>query len=140
MSENGRETSDEVFEKVKEVIAETGAVVPDAFLDRAHRVGKSYVGSDGVRKHQVIVKFTTWQHRTEFYRKRKNLSVAKVYIDLTQDNFKLLRRSQAKVEGNNVIDYVFADVNCSLCAKLRNGMFKHFSSDEDLDRIIGENS
>ena len=90
MPENGRENSTEVFEKVKEVIDESGADVPDAFLDRAHRVGKPYVGADGVRKHQVIVKFTTWYHRTEFYRKRKNLSVVKVYLDLTQSKFKLL--------------------------------------------------
>ena len=110
LPENGEETADQVFAKVKE----SGVDIPDAFLDRAHRVGKRYLGPDGVRKHQVIVKFTTWFHRSVFYRGRKNLSVAKVHIDLTQSRFKLLKRSQSKTVGSNVVDYIFADINCSL--------------------------
>ena len=56
---DGNENSDQVFEKVKSVIEESEAEVPDHFIDRAHRVGKPFVDHDGTRKQQVIVKFTT---------------------------------------------------------------------------------
>ena len=70
----------------------------------------------------MIVKFTTWRHRTRFYRSRKKLSAAKVYLDLTQAKFKLLTSSQEKVRGSTVVDFVFADVNCALCALMTNGI------------------
>ena len=130
------ETADEVMVKVKEIIAETDAVIPDTFLDRAHRVGKPFVGDDGVRKQQVIVKFTTWHHRSVFYRKRSQLSTAKVYLDLTKNKFQLLKRSRVKVNGSNIVDFVFADINCALCAKLKNGRYQYFNTDEQLDRIL----
>ena len=132
-----RETPLDVMNKVKEVIVKSGVEIPDMYLDRAHRVGKPLVGEDGSRKQQVIVKFTTWRHRTLFYQGRKNLTSAKVYLDLTQSKFKLLKRSQTKVVGSNVVDFVFADINCALCARLKNGIFKYFSSDEQLVKILG---
>ena len=134
---DGNETSNQVFAKVKSVIEESEADVSEAYLDRAHRVGKPFVDHDGTRKQQIIVKFSTWYHRTLFYRARKKLSSAKVYLDLTQTRFKLLKDSRAKVQGNSKVDFVFADVNCSLCVRLKNGTFKSFNSDEELDKILG---
>jgi hypothetical protein len=131
-----RETPVDIMNKVKEVITESGVEIPDMYLDRAHRVGKPLVGEDGSRKQQVIVKFTTWRHRTLFYQGRKNLASAKVYLDLTQSKFKLLKRSQTKVAGSNVVDFVFADINCALCARLKNDTFKYFSTDGELDKLL----
>ena len=133
---NGNETSDDVLKKVKEVIEESEADIKEMHLDRAHRVGKPFVDEDGMRKQQIIVKFTTWHHRTLFYRARKKLETAKVFLDLTQTKFKLLKCSQAKVRGSDKIDFVFADINCALCARMKNGAFKYFNTEDQLDKIL----
>ena len=67
---------DDDDDKVKQLNDESGTEISDHFLDRAHRVGKPFTIEDqnGIKtqKQQVIVKFTTWYHRTLLYRKRKN--------------------------------------------------------------------
>ena len=132
---NGEETAEDVMVKVKEIVKESEADVPDHVIDRAHRVGRSVI-HNGERKQQVIVKFTTWHHRSNFYKNRKKLSSAKVYIDLTHTKFKLLKHCQEKVRESDVVEYIFADINCSLCAKLCNGQYKYFSSEQQLDIIL----
>ena len=135
---NGKESADQCMEKVKAVIVEAGVAIPVAFLDRTHRVGKSKVGSDGSVNQQMIVKFTTWHHRPMLYKGRKNLSHAKVYLDLTKSKFKLLKMSQEKVRNNEKVDFVFADVNCALCVRMSTGVFKYFNSQKQLDDILSE--
>ena len=87
-------------------------------------------------KQQVIVRFTTWHHRTLLYKNKKNLSQVKIYLDLTSLKFTLLKCCQAKVRGNRNVDFVFADVNCTLCVKLVTGYFKYFNSKKQLDDIL----
>ena len=65
------EIVDDVLVKVRNLFDEAEVDIPDNCIDRVHRVGKLIVGDDGARKQQVIVKFTTWRHRTRFYRSRK---------------------------------------------------------------------
>ena len=77
------EIVDDVLVKVRNLFDEAEVDMPDNCIDRVHRVGKLIVGDDGARKQQVIVKFRTWRRRTRFYRSRKKLSAAKVYLDLT---------------------------------------------------------
>ena len=132
----GKETAEQCMEKVKEVIREAGVVIPDVVLDRAHRVGRPKKDDDGSAKQQIIVRFTTWQHRTLLYKGRKNLANAKVYLDLTKTKFKLLKHCQAKVQDNNLVDFVFADVNCALCVRMKNGAFRYFNSENQLDDIV----
>ena len=60
-----KEKSNEVLEQVRKLFGEAEVTIPDAVLDRAHRVSKS--------NHDLIVRFTTFRHRTLFYRKRKAL-------------------------------------------------------------------
>ena len=91
---------------------------------------------DGSVKHQVIVKFTTWHHRTLFYKNRKKLEGAKVYLDLTKSKFKFLKLCQAKVQNDRKVDYVFADVNCAICAKMSNGFFKCFNTEAQVEAIL----
>ena len=64
-NEGGRESTEDVMNKVREVITESGADITNKFIERAHRVGKTSIADDGTRKQQVIVKFTTWYHRTQ---------------------------------------------------------------------------
>ena len=121
--------------KVKDVIRESGAHIPEVVLDRAHRVGKTKKIA-GVKKQQVIVRFTTWYHRTLLNRNRKTLRDAKIYLDLTKPKFKLLKLSQEKVKDIPSDDFVFADINCALCVRLKNGEFQYFSTEVELDQIL----
>ena len=133
-NEGGRESAEDVMNKVREVITETGADIPNKFIERAHRVGKTSIADDGTRKQQVIVKFTTWYH--QLYKNRKNRDRARVHLGLTQSKFKLLNSCQAKVRESNIVNFVFADVNCALCARMADGAFKYFSSAEQLDKML----
>ena len=136
-----KETADDCLVKVKALITESGAEIDSNLLDRAHRIGKViHDRNGGPRRQAMIVKFSTWRDRTCFYRSRKNLAEAKVHIDLTQTRFKLLKTCQAKVEANSKVDYVFADVNCSLCVKLANGKYEYFSNEHQLDTIINRST
>ena len=136
LPDDGNETAEEVFDKVKDLIEESEAEVAESFIDRAHRVGKPYVDQEGQRKQQVIVKFTTWYHRPLFYGARKKLSSAKVYLDLTQFKFNLLKNAQTKAKDINNVDFVFVDVNCALCVRLKSGTFKYFNTEEQFDKIL----
>ena len=49
---NEKDWSDEVLEQVRKLFGETEVAIPDAMLDRAHRVSKS--------NHDLIVRFTTF--------------------------------------------------------------------------------
>ena len=54
----GNEASDEVLDKVMSLMAEAECDIPEVVIDRAHR---------------VIVRFSTFRHRTKFYRSRSKL-------------------------------------------------------------------
>ena len=69
--EGKNESSESCLEKVKNVFNELGVDIPDVVIDRAHRIGRPRI-VQGKRVHQVIVRFTTWRHRTLVYRARKN--------------------------------------------------------------------
>ena len=62
-SEN--ETSEVVLESIRKLFDEANVVIPDACIDRAHHVSKT--------NDTVIVRFTTFRHRTMYYRNRKAL-------------------------------------------------------------------
>ena len=121
--------------KVREVITESGADIPENLLTAPIALEKTTVADDGTLKQQVIVKFTTWHHCTQFYKNRKNLDSARVHLDLTKFNFKLLQNCQAKVRESSIVSFVFADVNCALCARMADRAFNYFSSAEELDEI-----
>ena len=77
---SGKETAEESVEKVNAVFKELKVDIPDAVLDRAHRNGKpKMVGK--MKVHQMIVRFTTWRHRTLVYRARKNSKKYKILSD-----------------------------------------------------------
>ena len=82
------------------------------------------------------MKFATFKHRTQLYRKRKGLKSAKIRLDLTQRRRDLLNLAREKVKGCEAIDFAFADINCTLCLRMCNGDFKFFSSAEELETII----
>ena len=80
-----KETSEEVLEKVKCLVSESGCDKPDVVIDRAHRIGKGYTDKkSNLSCKSIIVCFTTFRHRAMLYRNRNKLKKAKVKFDLTK--------------------------------------------------------
>ena len=42
---------------------------------------------------------------------------------------------QHMVNDNPLVDFVFSDVNCSLCVHLKNGKFEYFSNEKQFENI-----
>ena len=104
-----QESSDDVLEKVKHVFNEIGVEVPDAVIDRAHRIGPKSFG-DGKAKQQVIVRLTTWRHRTAVYRARKKSSKVKIRLDLTKPRLSLIIAANELLKQHKD-SFAFADIN-----------------------------
>ena len=65
MKKQENESSGKFLEAVKCLFSEASIDIPVACIDRAHRVSRT--------DDTVTVRFTTFRHRTMFYRKRKEL-------------------------------------------------------------------
>ena len=106
--------------------------IPDAVIDRAHRIGPRKENSPPT----VICRFTTWRHRTAVYRNHAEINKMdrniKVFLDITRENLSLMNDLRKDiddaVEAKNAVEYVFADVNCQPMIKFRNGKFKRFNT------------
>ena len=84
------ENSQDCLVKVKNTLAGIGVDIPDYTFDRAHRIGKPKLGENNVALgQQMIVRFTSWDHRTNVYKNRGNLRAVKIYLDLTKRRYTL---------------------------------------------------
>ena len=134
------ESSDTVLEYIKPLFTEANVNIPDLVVDRAHRIGPVY--TDRVSKNKcksIIVRFTTFRHRTMFYRARRNLkNRVRVKLDLTKSRYNLLKKANYDVEIIPTISFCYADVNCRLKVRFEdeneNNVF--FSSYEELCKIV----
>ena len=86
------ETSDQVLQIVKDKIKEANVEIPDLVLDRAHRVGKNYKDRNSQESCQsIIVRFSTFRHRTLLYRARKQFEgKCQIKLDLTKKRYAIL--------------------------------------------------
>ena len=125
------ETSDDVFNKCTELFNKLELDIPGACIDRAHRIGKKTPG----RVRPIIVRFTTWRHRTMVYRKRKDCVNCRITLDPTKTRMEILKEAIDLARESDHISYAFADINCSLCVKLTNGSFKFFNTIDDLNNL-----
>ena len=108
------ETSDDVFDKCNELFNNLELDILEACIDRAHKIGKK----GPVRVRSIIVRITTWRHRTMIYRKRKDCVNCRITLDLTKTRMDRLKEA---------IGY--------LCVKLSNVSFKFFSTIDDLNNL-----
>ena len=125
----GNETLDEVLDKVKSLINETRCDIPDVVIDRFHRIGKGYNDKKtNVRCKSIIVRFTTFRHRTMFYRSRANLkSNIKLKLDLTKNRHKIFTNAIETVKNYDNLNYVMVDINCRLKVVFKDGSGKFFT-------------
>lgn len=129
------ESGEKCLKKVKSVFKELKVSVPDNVIDRAHRIGRPKVVK-GKRIHTMIVRFTTWRHRTAIYRARKSCPKYKIRLDLTKKRLDAVIKSSKLLEEKN-IGFVFADVNCRLCAKIGDN-FHYFDGEKGLMEILAK--
>ena len=135
--DNDGESGDKCLSTVKKIFKELKVNVPDWVIDRAHRIGKVKVNG-GKRSRQIIVRFTTWRHRTQVYRARKKSTKYKIRLDLTKEKMKFLATANDMLKSNGKAEegsFVFADVNCRPCLKLVDD-FKYFASEKEMLRFI----
>ena len=127
------ETAEMCLEKVKNVFKKLDVEVPDTVIDRAHRIGKPRIVK-GRKVHQVIVRFTTWRHRTLVYRARKKCPNYKIKLDLTKRRIDAIQKATSFLEEKK-LGFAFADINCRMSAKIGD-TFENFNSKEELLEII----
>ena len=126
-----KERSDEVLEQVRKLFGEADVTIPDAVLYIAHHVSKS--------NHDVIVRFTTFRHRTLFYRKRKTLKGKSVHLALTKSRLKLLNNANNLISSRSDIAFCYADINCRCKVRYSDGKELFFESISNLENILDNN-
>ena len=131
-----KEKAEDCLEVIKKVIAEQHLDIPDVVIDRAHRIGNGKNGSPP----PIIVKFTTWRHRTMLYRARQKIktdSSFKITLDITKDNIEMMNKVKALADEMEApVEYVFCDVNCQPTIKTSNGSFLRFDSVEEASSLL----
>ena len=131
-----KERSDEVLEQVRKLFGEAEVTIAevtilDAVLDRARLVSKI--------NHDKIVRFTTFHHRTLFYRKHKTLKGKSVHLDLTKSRLKLLSDANNLMSSRNDIAFCYADINCRCKVRYSDGKELFFESISGLEDIVDDN-
>ena len=122
-----KETSDEVLEKVKSLALESGCDIPDAVIDRAHRVGKEYRDKkSNLSCKSIIARFITFRQRTIFYRNRNKLK--KVKIDLAKRRYDTYTDAINFVKNHSKVNFVVVDINCRLKVVFTSGKSYFFES------------
>ena len=132
---NNNETSKDVLYSINDLFELLEVNIPDVVVDHKHNIGfiyKEYAINKNCKG--IIVRFTTFRHRTMLYRVRSKLKGVKVRLDLTKSwhdslsnaNFKQILairfcyvdvgyRVKAKFTGERQDDVFFSSVD-----KLRN--------------------
>lgn len=131
-SSGKNESSDDCLQKVREVFDEIGVDIPDNVIDRAHRIGK-LAKIEGKWVKQMIVRFTTWRHRSMVYKARKKSSKYSIKLDLTRKRRDIIKKANESLDRDNE-SFVFADINCNVCW-FRKGEFLYFNELQDFDKL-----
>ena len=136
------ETAHDCKSAVQEEIKKLGVTLDENCIDRAHRVGKPKEDAHGLEAPRaIIVKFKSWNSRTTVYKNRPKWNGPgggiRFHVDLTKRRLSLKNRAIAMTNGVEAVDFVFADINCNTCLRLKNGEFKFFNSEEELLSILG---
>lgn len=122
------ETSAMCVQKVIDVCNELNVEIKEQMIDRAHRVGR--------KRDIMIVKFTSFKHRTSVYRNRKVTDKYKIHLDLTKKRLGLLDQAKSMITKSSAVQFVFGDINCNTVARLVDGSFKFFDNIDDFVKLL----
>ena len=138
-----------MWQKVKECYELVQVPFAQEDIDCAHRTGMEYMEKNSGKKAKpIIVKFKSCRVRKQFYDARpKNFKDVKkkpgyksfsVSVDLTKRRYLLLREARELIKNNDDTDFPFADINCSLRFRYKNGSFRYFNSENELCNLINK--
>ena len=126
------ETADKVLSKVENILKEACPNLPGDYTDRAHRIGCDYkCHKTNKTCCSVIVRFTSFKHRTSIYRNRNTLKDVRVKLDLPKKRYNVLKKVRSTVDEKQDTNYVFEDVNTRLKVVFKDGtseFLKEFQS------------
>ena len=92
---------------------------------------------NGNKYEQITVKFRNFSSRTQVYRAGKRKAKISVRLDLTKRRLDLRNSAYKRVRERPKINFVFPDINCSLCVCLKgNGGFKYVNAMEGLEKNL----
>ena len=139
LPENKQETSNDCLNKVKELFTEMEVSVPDSCIDRVHRIGRiRTIAGSSTSVQPVIMKFASFRARVQVYKARKKLQHQKIGLDLTQRRKELLSYAQTCAKTNPNIEFAFADINCRIGLKLKQGGFKFINTKDEFHNVLNE--
>ena len=89
----------------------------------------------------IIVKFTTWRHRTMLYRSRELVNDKlgyKVTLDITRENIVMMNGLRNFVTENNIetVEYIFCDINCQPTIKMKDNSFLRFDTIDEGKQLL----
>ena len=132
-NDDTKETSDGCLAKVQDVFENLGLSIPPNVIDRAHHVGREIL-LKGKKVRSMIVRFTTFRHRSMVYRARKNSNQYKIKLDLTKRRVHLLRQANRILEERSN-SHAFCDLNCRPCW-FDQGTYKYFHDIETFEKLF----
>ena len=136
MKEN--ESKEECESKVKSHIKNClNVYIEESEFNRIHRIGPK-INKNGKVFQQIIVKLKGFVPRTKVYRARKHKTDIAVHLDLTKGRYLLVKDACSRAKNCASVDFACADINCSLCLRLKNGDWEFFNSLEVLERLLFE--
>ena len=123
------ESAKDCVQRVIEVCRDTNVLITHADIDRAHRIGKD--------RKTMIVKFHSFGKRSALYKTRKNLKNGiKIHLDITKARLNILDDAKKLITNDSTVDFVFADINCNIVAKLKDGNFKFFDNIVNFRKLL----
>ena len=83
-----RKKSGNILDYAKKLSDLAEVSIPDAVVDRAHRIGCFYKDRAPNKSCKgIIVRFTTFRHRRMLYVTRSNFKEVKISLDLTKSQY-----------------------------------------------------
>ena len=128
------EKADKVFSKAENILKESYPNLSGDCTDRAHRIGRDYkCHKTNKACHSVIVRFTSFKHRTSIYRNGNILKDVRVKLDLKKKRYSILMSARSIVDGKQDVNYVFADINCRLKVVFKDRTSEFFKDISELN-------
>ena len=137
------EKAEDVFKFVKGLIQEVSDLeIPEVVIDRAHRIGPDCIDTKMQKVcKSIIVCFTTFRHRTAFYRARMSIgNRAQVRLGLTKRGYDILKAGNEYIKSTgHTAKSSYADMNCRTKTKWGDNSKKFFECLQDLKDLVDEN-
>ena len=132
------ETPGSLMEKIQYIVSDCDVNTSLHDYDRCHRIGKKYKNK-GNTCQDVLLRLVTWTARDKIYQKRKQLPF-KVFADLTtrRSDILVFATTEARDDRrtNQLVKYVFCDVNCKLKVCSTSNKFFAFNSENEFFNIV----